>query len=55
VPTEVGRYEDFYAQVRDAVHGTGDLPVDPRDSAAALTVIEAARVSATERRIVTLS
>jgi predicted dehydrogenase len=55
VPTEVGRYQDFYAQVRDAVHGTGDLPVDPRDSAAALTVIEAARVSATERRIVTLS
>jgi predicted dehydrogenase len=55
VPTEVGRYQDFYTQVRDAVHGTGDLPVDPRAAVAALTVIEAARASATERRIVTLS
>ena len=41
-----GAYEHYYAGVRDALLGEGALPVDPRDSVAALRVIEAARHSA---------
>ena len=54
VPTETGRYEQFYAHVRDAVRETGAVPVDPQDSVDGLKVIEAARRSATERRVVTV-
>jgi predicted dehydrogenase len=43
---ERGAYERFYAGVHDALrHGTA-MPVDPRDSVAALRVIDAARRSA---------
>ncbi|HTN24326.1 MAG TPA: Gfo/Idh/MocA family oxidoreductase [Solirubrobacteraceae bacterium] len=41
-----GAYERYYAGVRDALLGDGEMPVDPRDSVAALRVIEAARHSA---------
>ncbi|HEV7884612.1 MAG TPA: Gfo/Idh/MocA family oxidoreductase [Solirubrobacteraceae bacterium] len=41
-----GAYERFYAAVRDALRGERAMPVDPRDSAAALEVIDAARRSA---------
>ncbi|WP_158879570.1 Gfo/Idh/MocA family protein [Amycolatopsis anabasis] len=54
VPTETGRYERFYAEVRDAVLGAGAFPVDPASSLAALRVIEAARLAAAERRVVSL-
>lgn len=54
VPTETGRYQDFYAQVRDALRGEGDFPVDPAGSVAALHVIEAAHRSGAEGRVVTL-
>ncbi|HWD04548.1 MAG TPA: Gfo/Idh/MocA family oxidoreductase [Amycolatopsis sp.] len=54
VPTEVGRYQDFYAQVRDALGGEADFPVDPAGSVAALRVIEAAHRSGAEGRVVTL-
>lgn len=54
VPTETGRYERFYAQLRDAVLGDGEFPVDPADAVAALRVIEAARLAATEHGVVTL-
>ena len=46
MPIERGAYERFYAGVRDALRGDGPLPVDPRDSVAALCVIDAARRSA---------
>jgi len=46
VPIEPGAYERFYAGVRDALLDGAPLPVDPRDSVAALQVIEAARRSA---------
>lgn len=55
VPTEVGRYQDFYAQVRDALHGTAPFPVDPADAVRTMRVIEAARLADQERRIVRLS
>lgn len=54
VPTEVGRYQDFYAQVRDALRGEGEFPVDPASAVAALRVIEAARQSSVDGRIVKL-
>jgi predicted dehydrogenase len=41
-----GAYERFYAGLRDALHGEGAMPVDPRDSVAALGVVDAARRSA---------
>ena len=43
---ENGAYERFYEGVRDALRGGAALPVDARDSVAALRVIEAARRSA---------
>ncbi|TWX40210.1 oxidoreductase [Frigoribacterium sp. ACAM 257] len=45
-PTDQGRYPLFYEQLARALRGTGPVPVDPRDSLAALEVIEAARESA---------
>jgi len=55
VPTEVGCYQRFYAEVRDALLGDGEFPVDPRGAVEVLRVIEAARLAATERRVVTLT
>jgi predicted dehydrogenase len=54
VPTEVGDYPRFYAQVRDALRGEAPFPVDPRGAVDALRVIEAARRSATEKTVVQL-
>jgi len=47
-----GAYEAFYAGVRDALRGAADMPVDPRDSVAALRVIDAARRSAREGTVI---
>jgi predicted dehydrogenase len=55
VPTETGCYERFYAEVRDALLGKGEFPVDPAGAVETLRVIEAARTAATERRVVTLA
>ncbi|WP_344422909.1 Gfo/Idh/MocA family oxidoreductase [Amycolatopsis minnesotensis] len=55
VPTETGRYEDFYARTRDALLGEGEFPVDPASALEALRVLEAARVAGTERRVVELT
>lgn len=54
VPTETGRYELFYAQVRDALRGEGEFPVDPESSVAALRVIEAAHRSGVDGTVVEL-
>lgn len=54
VPTEAGAYEQFYAGVLAAVRGAGSPPVAPDDAVAGLVVIEAARQSAAERRVVHL-
>ncbi|HEY2061924.1 MAG TPA: Gfo/Idh/MocA family oxidoreductase [Amycolatopsis sp.] len=55
VPTEVGRYQDFYAQVRDALRGEAAFPVDPASSVETLRVIEAAHRSGAQARVVSLS
>jgi len=55
VPTERGVYTAFYAGIEAALRSGGPPPVDPRDAVAALRVIEAARVSAAERRVVEIS
>ena len=54
IPTERGAYEHYYQGVRDAIQRGAPLPVDPADSLAGLEVIEAANLSATERRVVAL-
>lgn len=56
---ERGSWQTFYARFRDVLAGTvlvasASLPVDPRDAVASLRVIEAARRSVTEQRIVSL-
>ncbi len=50
-----GAYERFYAGVRDALRDGGEMPVDPRDSVAALRVIEAARRSARTAAVIDMS
>lgn len=55
VPTEAGAYEQFYARVLAAVRGEGPPPVDVADAVAGLAVLEAARQSAAERRVVALT
>jgi predicted dehydrogenase len=52
---ERGAYEAFYAGVRDALDGATDMPVDPRDSVAALRVVEAARRSARTAAVVEMT
>ena len=53
-PTLPGRYTDYYAAIEHALRGTGPVPVDPQDAVTALRIIEAARVSADEGRVVAL-
>lgn len=54
VETLPGRYETFYAQVRDALVRGTPLPVQPRESLLVLQVIEAAFQSARAGTVVTL-
>jgi scyllo-inositol 2-dehydrogenase (NADP+) len=54
VETLPGAYETFYAGIRDAMTAGTPLPVDPRDSLRNMEIIEAARKSATEKRVVSL-
>jgi predicted dehydrogenase len=49
-----GDWGAFYRGLRDALGGDGPVPVDPRDAVACLHVLEAARTSAAEGRIVAL-
>jgi predicted dehydrogenase len=55
VPTEPGAYRRFYDGVVQALRGIAPPPVDPRDAVAGLAVIEAARQSAAERRVVAVA
>jgi predicted dehydrogenase len=49
VALEPGRYQDFYAAVRDWARGEAPAPVDPLDSVAVLEILELARRSAQAR------
>jgi predicted dehydrogenase len=55
VPSEHGRWDRFYEEFADAVRGAGPVPVDPWDAVAALTVLDAARLSAAQRTSIELS
>ncbi|SBT41102.1 Gfo/Idh/MocA family oxidoreductase [Micromonospora auratinigra] len=48
VPTEAGRYQDFYAQVAAALRDGGPLPVDPADAVDVVALIELAHQAALE-------
>ncbi|GER88676.1 oxidoreductase [Dictyobacter vulcani] len=54
IETEPGAYENFYAQVRDAITRGTKVPVDPRSVIEVIRVIEAAQTSARENRTITL-
>lgn len=52
VETLPGRYQDYYAAMRDAVRDGAPVPVDPTSSLDVIRVIEAARASAARGVIV---
>ncbi len=54
VPTETGAYRRFYEGVVDALRGVAPPPVSPHEAIAALAVIEAARRSAAEHRVIAI-
>ena len=54
VPSERGRWDTYYPAFAAAVRGEAPVPVDPRDAVAALTVIDAIRTSAQQRRTLEL-
>ena len=54
VPSEQGRYHDYYAAFARAVHEGGAAPVTAAEAVDALAVLDAARLSATEGRSVGL-
>jgi predicted dehydrogenase len=55
IEPERGRWDSFYAQVRDAIATGAPPPVDPADGLRVIELIEAARLSAAERSVVRLS
>jgi len=46
VPTERGRYPEFYRQLALAIEGRGPAPVDPRDAVAGIRIVERLRAAA---------
>lgn len=54
VPSEPGRYQDYYAAVARALRGQGPNPVPPAEAVAVMEVLEAGLDSARERREVAL-
>jgi predicted dehydrogenase len=54
VPPQPGDWPRFYALLRDALANGGPPPVDPVDAVETLRVLDAARVAARDRSIVTL-
>jgi predicted dehydrogenase len=54
VPSEQGAYQDYYTQFAAAVRGDADFPVPAEQAVHTLEVLDAARVSAAQNRIVHL-
>jgi predicted dehydrogenase len=52
VPSERGAYQDFYAQFAAAVRGDGAVPVPGEETIRTIEVLDAARTSALEGRVV---
>ena len=55
VPTELGDYRLYYANVRDAINGTAKLAVTAEDGYRTIKVLEMARQSTQERRTIPVS
>jgi predicted dehydrogenase len=55
VPSKAGDYRAYYDAIADALTGRADVPVDPDDAVAGLNVLEAARRSSAEGRIVAVT
>ncbi len=55
VPSERGAYQDYYSQFAAALRGEAELPVPASEALHTLEVLDAARVSALEGRVVTLA
>jgi predicted dehydrogenase len=53
VPTARGDYTTYYRMFLDAVHGTGPVPVDPRNSLGVLAVVRAVEQAAASGRVQT--
>jgi predicted dehydrogenase len=54
VPSVRGAYQDFYAQFAAALAGAGELPVPAEEAILTLEVLDAARTSDAEGRVVSL-
>jgi predicted dehydrogenase len=54
VASEQGCWPDFYRQLQEALAGKGANPVNPHDAVASAKVLDAARLSAREGRVVIL-
>jgi predicted dehydrogenase len=54
LPSERGAWDTFYPAFAAAVRGGGPLPVDPRDAVETARVLDAARTSAEDGRLVRL-
>jgi scyllo-inositol 2-dehydrogenase (NADP+) len=54
IRSEPGAYQNFYARVVASLRDGAAAPVDPDDAVAGLEIIEAARRSAAQRRVVTI-
>jgi predicted dehydrogenase len=54
VPSEQGAYQDLYTRFAAAVRGDGPFPVPATEAVHTLEVLDAARTSATEGRVVNL-
>jgi predicted dehydrogenase len=52
VPQPRGGHADFYTAVADWLAGEAEVPVDPADAVRTAEVLDAARVSAKEGRLV---
>jgi predicted dehydrogenase len=50
--TPPGNYLNYYAAIRDAVRGSGELPVTPAQATTLMAVIEAGIQSSAEERVV---
>ena len=55
VPSERGAYQDYYAQFAAALRGEAAFPVPAAEAVHTLEVLDAARISAEENRVVQLS
>jgi predicted dehydrogenase len=54
VPSERGAYQDYYTRFAAALRGDGDFPVPAEQAVHTLEVLDAARLSAAENRVVEL-